>query len=237
MHKKLCYHDLSWVKLPGRKRPPINQPCEFFMESQIVEQAIATYGYWALFVGTFLEGETFFLLAGIAARKELLNPYYVALAAMAGGFIGDQVFFFLGLWRGNEVLTRSKRLARKAEEAKKLVRKHAIALILASRFLYGLRMVIPLACGTAHIRPWRFMLLNFISALLWTLTFGGLGYFFGGWLSSNLGLFKNLQIIVAVLLTVMVGTLIIGRIIRNRLSDNGEGTTEEISSDNPQESK
>lgn len=202
------------------------------MESQVIEQAIATHGYWALFVGTFLEGETFFLLAGIAARKQILNPYYVAMAALAGGFIGDQIFFFLGLWRGNEVLARSRRLSRKADEAKKLVRKHAVALILASRFLYGLRMVIPLACGISHIPPWRFMLLNFISALLWTVTFGGLGYFFGGWLSANLSIFKNLQIVVAVLLTVMVGTLIIGRIIRKRLADNEVGVVADLTKEN-----
>ena len=205
------------------------------MENHLIEQAITTYGYWALFVGTFLEGETFFLLAGIAARKQLLNPYYVAMAAMAGGFIGDQVFFFLGLWRGNDVLRLSRRMSRKADEAKKLVRKHAVALILASRFLYGLRMVIPLACGMSRIPPWRFMLLNFVSALLWTVTFGGLGYFFGGWLSNNLSLFKNLQIIVAVLLTVMVGTVVVGRIIRKRLSSNGNGIVNELSSDNTSE--
>ncbi len=201
------------------------------MENHIIEQAITSYGYWALFVGTFLEGETFFLLAGIAARKQLLNPYYVALAAMAGGFIGDQLFFFLGLWRGNDILRRSRRMSRKADEVKKLVRKHAVALILSSRFLYGLRMVIPLACGISHIPPWRFMLLNFASALLWTITFGGLGYFFGGWLSNNLSLFKNMQIVVAVLLTVMVGTVIVGRIIRKRLSDNAPGVVDELSSD------
>jgi len=192
------------------------------MDSHFIEQVVSSYGYWALFVGTFLEGETFFLLGGIAARKDLLNPFYVAMAAMAGGFVGDQFFFFLGRWRGDKIIGLSRRLERKAVEARVLVRRHAVALILMSRFLYGLRMVIPLACGAAHITPWRFVALNFISALLWTLTFGGLGYFFGGWLSDNIGAFKNMQVIVAVLAGVLLASLLAGRLIKKTLAANGD---------------
>lgn len=192
------------------------------MDSHFIEQVVSSYGYWALFVGTFLEGETFFLLGGIAARKDLLNPFYVAMAAMAGGFVGDQFFFFLGRWRGDKIIGLSRRLERKAVEARVLVRRHAVALILMSRFLYGLRMVIPLACGAAHITPWRFVALNFISALLWTLTFGGLGYFFGGWLSDNIGAFKNMQVIVAVLAGVLLASLLAGRLIKKTLAASGD---------------
>ncbi|ADK85374.1 SNARE associated Golgi protein-related protein [Desulfarculus baarsii DSM 2075] len=192
------------------------------MDSHFIEQVVSSYGYLALFVGTFLEGETFFLLGGIAARKDLLNPFYVAMAAMAGGFVGDQFFFFLGRWRGDKVIGMSRRLERKAVEARVLVRRHAVALILMSRFLYGLRMVIPLACGAAHITPWRFVALNFISALLWTLTFGGLGYFFGGWLSDNIGAFKNMQVIVAVLAGVLLACLLAGRLIKKTLAASGD---------------
>lgn len=116
----------------------------------------------------------------------------------------------------------SRRLERKAVEARVLVRRHAVALILMSRFLYGLRMVIPLACGAAHITPWRFVALNFISALLWTLTFGGLGYFFGGWLSDNIGAFKNMQVIVAVLAGVLLACLLAGRLIKKTLAASGD---------------
>lgn len=193
------------------------------MDSQSIEQIVSTHGYWALFAGTFLEGETFFLLGGIAARKELLNPFYVALAAMAGAFVGDQFFFFLGLWRGDKALRISRRLSRKAVEVRALVRRHAVALILMSRFLYGLRMVIPLACGIAHISPLRFVTLNLVSALLWTMTFGGLGYFFGGWLSANLGVFKNLQIVAVVVVSILLVSLLVSRIIKKRLAaENGD---------------
>jgi len=145
------------------------------MENLTIQQVIADYGYWALFVGTFLEGETFFLLGGIAARQGMLTPWGVALAALGGGFIGDQIFFLLGRWRGVELMASSRRLARKAVKARTLVRRHALALVLLSRFLYGFRMMIPLACGTSGVHWLTFLALNFASAVAWTLVFWRLG--------------------------------------------------------------
>lgn len=187
------------------------------MEAQAIQQIIADYGYWALFAGTFMEGETFFLLGGIAARQGMLDPWGVALAALAGGFVGDQVFFLLGKWRGVELIARSRRLARKAVKARSLVRRHAVALVLFSRFLYGFRMVIPLACGTSGIHWLTFMGLNFISAVAWTLLFGGLGYLFGGWVTAHMDYMSALPKLAVVLLGALALTFIAGRLLRRKL--------------------
>lgn len=183
-----------------------------------VQNLVAEYGYPALFAGTFLEGESFFILGGIAARHGLLNPWLVGLTALVGGFTGDQVFFLLGRWRGVQLLSRSSRLARQAVLARRLVRRHAVILMLCSRFLYGLRMVIPLACGAADIHPLKFLALNFVSALLWAATFGGLGYWFGGWMVGRLDSLKDLQMVVLLLVAVLAVGLVAGRIIRRRLA-------------------
>ncbi|MCF8033299.1 MAG: DedA family protein [Desulfarculaceae bacterium] len=190
------------------------------MDLTTIQQLIADHGYWALFVGTFLEGETFFILAGVAARKGLLNPYYVALIAMAGGFIGDQVFFALGRWRGMEAVTWSRSMARKAVEARRHIRRHAVLLILLSRFLYGLRMVIPLACGMAHVPVWRFVALNFVSALAWCLSFGGVGYLFGALIFEQMDVVRGLQVLLLVLVSVLAVSYLIMRAVKRRLLDD-----------------
>lgn len=51
-----------------------------------LEQAVSAYGYVAVMVGAFFEGETVFLLGQIAARHGLLNPWLVALAALSAVF-------------------------------------------------------------------------------------------------------------------------------------------------------
>lgn len=187
------------------------------MELAVIQKAIADYGYWALFAGTFLEGETFFLLGGVAAHQGLLNPWGVAAAAMAGGFLGDQIFFFLGLWRGVDWLARSGRMRRRAVVARRLVRRHAVALMLLSRFLYGLRMVIPLVCGISRIHPLVFVGLNLVSAVSWALVFGGLGYLFSGWVLAHLDSLRGLAALAGLVLVVLVTAALLGRWLLGRM--------------------
>jgi membrane protein DedA with SNARE-associated domain len=187
------------------------------MELSEIQKALADYGYWALFVGTFLEGEIFFILGGVAAHQGLLNPWYVAATALAGGFVGDQVFFLLGRWRGAGLLARWRQLARKAVLVRRLVRRHAVAMMLLSRFLYGLRMVIPLACGAAKINPLVFLGLNLVSALVWSLVFGGLGFLFSGWVFSHLNLVQGLPALAGLVVLAVALAAVLGRMAQRRL--------------------
>ena len=102
-------------------------------------------------------------------------------------------------------------------DARRLIRRHAVLLILLSRFLYGLRIVIPLACGMAGIPAWRFVLLNFISAMAWCLVFGGLGYLFGGIIFDRLDLFKGLEMVAVLVVVVLAASYLIMKLIKRRL--------------------
>ena len=57
---------------------------------------IETHGYWVLFVGCFLEGETFLVLAGFAAHSGYLDPFVVVAVVAIAAFVGNQFFFWLG---------------------------------------------------------------------------------------------------------------------------------------------
>ncbi len=50
------------------------------------------------------------------------------------------------------------------------VRDHASAMILACRFLPGLRVAIPAACAYADVAPLRFTTLSLLSSLAWAAT-------------------------------------------------------------------
>ncbi|MDD2409055.1 MAG: hypothetical protein PHF02_09530, partial [Tepidiphilus sp.] len=57
---------------------------------------VSQYGYLAVFVGCFLEGETILLLASYAARRGYLDPWLVWAVAAFAGTLGDLFFFWLG---------------------------------------------------------------------------------------------------------------------------------------------
>ena len=65
-----------------------------------LQNTIETYRYAAILIGTFLEGETILVLAGLAAHQGYLMLTGVILAAFFGSLCGDQLFF---IWDANTV--------------------------------------------------------------------------------------------------------------------------------------
>lgn len=137
---------------------------------------LSTYGYWAIAIGTFLEGETILLAGAWAAHHGLLDIRGVAAAAVCGSFCGDQLYFLLGRIFGTRLLRHWPAAQRGHERVFRLLQRHQSAFILAFRFLYGLRTVAPFVLGASRLPARRFVPLNFLGATLWscTIAFGGL---------------------------------------------------------------
>ena len=78
-----------------------------------LEELVANYGYLAIVIGTFLEGETILVLGGFAAHRGFLELPWVMLCAFLGSMAGDQTFFYIGRRNGGRLrraLKRSRRL-------------------------------------------------------------------------------------------------------------------------------
>ena len=63
------------------------------MGSMDFTSIIEHYGYAAIVIGTFLEGETILVLAGLVAHQGYLKLTGVITAAFLGSLCGDQLFF------------------------------------------------------------------------------------------------------------------------------------------------
>ncbi|MEZ5570386.1 MAG: DedA family protein [Halioglobus sp.] len=166
-----------------------------------LEELVSTYGYTAVTIGTFLEGETILVLGGFAAHRGFLQLPLVMLCAFVGSFFGDQLFFFLGRRNGERMIDKRPHWREKSAKVMALLEKHQIALILGFRFLYGLRTVTPFLLGAARISPGRFFLLNMIGALVWAVVVGSLGYFFGYAVEAILGDIKRYELLLFVVIT------------------------------------
>lgn len=163
---------------------------------------IQEYGYYAVFAGTFLEGEAILVMAGFAAHRGYLElPWVVALATL-GSFAGDQLYFFLGRHYGPRLLRRFPRLAPRAERVHVLLARHDLPLILGARFLYGLRTVGPMAIGMSRVAWIRFLALNLIGALAWAVLVAGAGYLLGSALELVLADLRRFEEALLVLIAV-----------------------------------
>jgi membrane protein DedA with SNARE-associated domain len=155
---------------------------------------IDSYGYAAVFIGAFLEGETVLALAGLAANRGYLDFLQVVVTAMFAGFLGDQFYFFLGRYKGTKILRHFPRAQARAHEFDALLSRWHAPLIVGIRFMYGFRILGPIMLGMGRVDAWKFVVYNFIGAAIWAPLIAGLGYLFGSMLESVLGDLKRLEL-------------------------------------------
>jgi membrane protein DedA with SNARE-associated domain len=147
---------------------------------------IETYGYFAVFIGAFLEGETILALAGLAAHRGYMDFWAVVGIALVAGFLGDQFFFFLGRFRGTEILARFPDMQARAHRFDDLLARWHAPLIVGIRFMYGFRILGPIMLGMGRVPAWKFLVYNLIGATIWAPLIAGLGYLFGSALEAVL---------------------------------------------------
>ena len=171
-----------------------------------VAEFISAYGYIAVFLGTFLEGESILLMAGFAAHRGYLNIVWVLLLSIVGSFLGDQLYFYLGRRYGWRILNRFPRLEPRALRVQALLDRYHQPLILGIRFMYGLRIVGPMVIGMSCVNWGRFFVLNLIGAVVWAILVGGAGYLFSEALELMLSDLRNYEGALLALM-VLVGVL------------------------------
>lgn len=159
-----------------------------------LEALIQTYGYPAVALGTFLEGEVVLLMGGFLAFSGYLSFQGVFIAALVGTLVGDQLYFFLGRRYGNGLLVRRPRWRKRAERVYTLLDRHYIWVVLGARFVYGMRIVTPWVLGMSRVPTLHFLLLNLVGATIWALVIAGAGYFFGATLEWLLGEIRRLEL-------------------------------------------
>jgi membrane protein DedA with SNARE-associated domain len=181
-----------------------------------IQSFIDTYGYVAILVGSFLEGETILVLGGLAAHSGYLDLSFVILAAFIGSLCGDQLFFFLGRWHSDAFLKRRPSWSARVAKAQKLLDRFRTPIILGFRFFYGLRTVTPFVIGMSAVPTVRFVFLNAVGALIWAIAVGTGGYLFGNALEILIGNIKHHEIRVFGVIAALGAVIWIIHIVRRK---------------------
>jgi len=141
------------------------------------------YGYWAVFIWTFIEGETVFLVAAALAGAGLMEPARVIIAAAGGAFAGHLFYFSLGRWRGTQLIQALPYLRNHYPRAKHLMDKYLDAhgnwTIFIFQYLYGTRLVAAILFGSSSMAFWRFFWLQLANCMSWAIVIYTAGHFLG----------------------------------------------------------
>jgi membrane protein DedA with SNARE-associated domain len=122
--------------------------------------------YLSIYVAAIIEGEAYYIIQCSLAANGTLHWLPVMVAGALGGATGDNFWFYL--LRGRvHWLDRYPKIAKFERRVGEHVRERETLIILACRFLPGLRTAIPAACAVANVRPEKFTPLDLISAFAW----------------------------------------------------------------------
>lgn len=159
-----------------------------------LEGFLQTYGLLAVVLGTFFEGETIMVLAGLASHRGYWSLTSVIAAGFAGTFFGDQLYFQIGRTQGKLFLAKRPAWEARVVRARRFLGRHHIAFILGFRFLYGLRTVSPFVIGMSHVPVRRYMLLNAVGGFVWSVAVAVVGYSVGQGAEALLGRVKEVEV-------------------------------------------
>ncbi|MFO0829226.1 MAG: DedA family protein [Phycisphaerales bacterium] len=180
------------------------------------QSLIEQYGYVALFGGTFLEGESFIVAAGFAAHRGYLSLPIVCAVATLGSFSGDQFWYYLGRRHGAAMIAKRPDWDRHAARVRPWVGRHRNLVIVGSRFAYGFRVVTPVLLGSLGVPPGAFALWNAVGSLIWAVTFGVLGYFFGQAVQFALKEAERYEVPILGAILALGATFVLVHVIRSR---------------------
>jgi membrane protein DedA with SNARE-associated domain len=157
---------------------------------------LAHYGYPAILVGAFLEGESIVLLAGFFAKRGHFALWAVSLLAFAGSFAGDQLAYFAGRYYGEPFLRRFPKWRPGVARVHDIFERRGTALLVGFRFLYGLRNLVPFTVGLSGVAPRRFLPWNALGAAIWAPAIASAGYFFGKAFEAVLDRARSYEIVI-----------------------------------------
>ena len=135
--------------------------------TELLTGLMQDYGYGILFLWSILEGELGLVMAGLLVASGDMNLFMAIFIAGVGGFVGDQIYFYIGRYNKEYVTRKFKSQRRNFAHAHLLLKKHGWPIIFFQRYMYGLRVIIPMSIGITRYSAKVYAFINLISAWAW----------------------------------------------------------------------
>ncbi|MBE0426812.1 MAG: VTT domain-containing protein [Nitrospirae bacterium] len=157
-----------------------------------MEDLISQYGYIAIFILTFFEGESVLIAAGFLSYNGYLNGNVVVVVSVFASYIGHGTFFLIALYRREAFIKTIQKLIKvDLTRLEYLMAKYGVASIFISQWLYGFRLLSAAVLGLSGMGAKKYFSFLLISCLLWATICTYVGYFFGATLQNILGDIKR----------------------------------------------
>ena len=157
------------------------------------------------------------IVGGFAAHEGHLGFVRVVLACSIGTWAAGVALYALGRWRSKWVRNRFRKVGRYVTRLLVFVRRSPWRSTFAVRFAFGIRIVLPIACGAARMRLPIYLIGTALASIIWSTLFALVGWLFGETALLVLGHIRRYEDVIAGLLIVGV-VLVFVVLIRRRQS-------------------
>jgi membrane protein DedA with SNARE-associated domain len=141
----------------------------------MLEALLDQWGYLAIALGTFVEGEAVLLCAGALAHSGRLSLPLVILAATAGSLSWGQTWFWVGRKFGRAFIARRPSLRERTLRVELWLLRYGGWVVVGFRFIAGMAIVLPVLVAACGYRPRRFLFLDAVGAVIWASAFAAAG--------------------------------------------------------------
>jgi membrane protein DedA with SNARE-associated domain len=177
-----------------------------------------------------IPGDMVVVFGGYLVGVGKLNMFSVILLSTIGGALGFMTMYAIGYRIGLAVLDpdRLRWLPKaKIQTVRTKLQRWGFGVVVANRFLSGLRSVISLTVGMAHMSPMKTTVYATISSAIWTTLIAWAGYFVGENWAVVSGYLRTYGWVVMGLILVFTAVQVV-YYLRSR---NGQGDQREQSAD------
>jgi membrane protein DedA with SNARE-associated domain len=192
-----------------------------------VEPVLNHYGYLAvtLFVttedfGIPVPGETILIAASLFAGAGRLNVVLVGVVGVLAAVVGDNIGFAIGHFGGRTLALRFGKYvfltAERLDKAEYFFEHHGGKIIVAARFIEGLRQANGIVAGISGMHWKRFVAFNALGAALWVGVWVSLGYLAGSYITTIYDQITRYSLYVLIALALAVAAFIAWRLWRRR---------------------
>lgn len=147
-----------------------------FLELAIINHPILSY--LTLFVGMFIDGESFFVGAAIFALQGYLSWPIIVIVAFVGVLISDITWYYIGrfskeTWFGKWISKRFNGYELWLHE--NFVKRYA-KMAFYSKFIYYVNRLTPMIAGWHNMEFKKFIKIHFAAAIFWLFVMTIIGY-------------------------------------------------------------
>jgi membrane protein DedA with SNARE-associated domain len=171
-------------------------------------ELLLEYRYVIVFFGSIFEGDATLLGASFLAHRRVMSFAAVLATAAVASTLFNELLFYLSRKNGKGFLDRRVGRHPRYERVQRWVHRRSIVLLLFSRYLFGFRIAIPVACGATGMRATTFTVVNAVGAVLWVVPIGLVGFFLGHTLEAFWHDVRRWEWHIACALVVLLTTLL-----------------------------